>query len=297
MKLDHSFINIRKRSLLEIFDLSMLVIRRYPLPLLGYLVLGALPWFLLNEWILWETGYIPVGFGQLSVDGVVLWLLVIIESGLGTVFVTAFLGLAMFDARPTFRQVTQAVLSQWLGLFWVHGILRGVLPLVLIVWMMMVQLPDDPSGAILLLVFVMLGVISIKAFRPYITEILVLERPSFSSKNAQSITVGRRSGSLHGNISGDSFSLAIISAFATLLLIQVVYSSIATMMDMVGLMDEDLLMLIHVAWPVSLWLVAGVMTIVRFLAYIDTRIRQEGWEVELKIRAEAIRLQNETKLA
>ena len=46
-----------------------------------------------------------------------------------------------------------------------------------------------------------------------------------------------------------------------------------------------------VVWPVSVWLTAGFFSIVRFLTYIDLRIRQEGWEVELRIRAEALKLE------
>jgi hypothetical protein len=42
--------------------------------------------------------------------------------------------------------------------------------------------------------------------------------------------------------------------------------------------------------PVVLWIVGGYMTVVRFLGYLDLRIRREGWEVELTMRAEAARL-------
>ena len=43
-------------------------------------------------------------------------------------------------------------------------------------------------------------------------------------------------------------------------------------------------------YPLSLWIVAGFMTVVRFLSYLDLRIRHEGWEVELLLRAEASRM-------
>ena len=42
--------------------------------------------------------------------------------------------------------------------------------------------------------------------------------------------------------------------------------------------------------PLAGWLVIGFFAIVRFLAYLDLRIRREGWEVELVMRAEAARL-------
>jgi hypothetical protein len=37
-------------------------------------------------------------------------------------------------------------------------------------------------------------------------------------------------------------------------------------------------------------MVAGYFAVVRFLAYVDLRIRREGWEVELVMRAERDRL-------
>jgi hypothetical protein len=42
--------------------------------------------------------------------------------------------------------------------------------------------------------------------------------------------------------------------------------------------------------PLCLWIVIGVITVVRYLGYLDLRIRREGWEVELLMRAEAARL-------
>ena len=42
--------------------------------------------------------------------------------------------------------------------------------------------------------------------------------------------------------------------------------------------------------PLATWLVLGYLAVVRFLSYLDLRIRGEGWEVELQMRAEASRL-------
>ena len=46
------------------------------------------------------------------------------------------------------------------------------------------------------------------------------------------------------------------------------------------------------AWylPIALWMVIGFFAVVRFLSYLDLRIRREGWEVELMLRAAATRL-------
>jgi membrane protein implicated in regulation of membrane protease activity len=47
-----------------------------------------------------------------------------------------------------------------------------------------------------------------------------------------------------------------------------------------------------VLFPLSLWTVAFWATILRFLVYMNTRIRGEGWELELKLKAEARRVQD-----
>ena len=46
-------------------------------------------------------------------------------------------------------------------------------------------------------------------------------------------------------------------------------------------------------FPLALWLVVGYFAVARFLGYLDLRIRREGWEVELVMRAEQARLTRE----
>ena len=46
---------------------------------------------------------------------------------------------------------------------------------------------------------------------------------------------------------------------------------------------------LRLAIPAIMWFVVVFMHVVRFLTYLDTRIRREGWEVELKVRAAAAR--------
>ena len=42
--------------------------------------------------------------------------------------------------------------------------------------------------------------------------------------------------------------------------------------------------------PGAVWIVVWFFTVVRYLSYLDLRIRREGWEVELQVRAAAQRL-------
>jgi hypothetical protein len=43
--------------------------------------------------------------------------------------------------------------------------------------------------------------------------------------------------------------------------------------------------------------VIGFFAIVRFLSYLELRIRAEGWEIELLLRAEAARLARQIRKA
>jgi uncharacterized membrane protein YbhN (UPF0104 family) len=45
-----------------------------------------------------------------------------------------------------------------------------------------------------------------------------------------------------------------------------------------------------ICYPLAMWLVVGYFSVARFLGYLDLRIRREGGEVELMIRAEQARL-------
>ncbi|HEV3005055.1 MAG TPA: hypothetical protein VGX78_11370, partial [Pirellulales bacterium] len=51
---------------------------------------------------------------------------------------------------------------------------------------------------------------------------------------------------------------------------------------------EQVIFTVHL--QVAVWIVIGYFAVVRYLSYLDLRIRTEGWEVELTMRAEAARL-------
>ena len=43
--------------------------------------------------------------------------------------------------------------------------------------------------------------------------------------------------------------------------------------------------------PICLLLVGMLMTVFRYLSYIDSRIQLEGWEIDLRLKAEAQRIE------
>ena len=132
--------------------------------------------------------------------------------------------------------------------------------------------------------------IGMRAFRPFVNEIVLLERNPLISKDQRRITVTRRSSMLHGAAGGELFARWFASAWIGTLLAAGGYG---TLLFISGVLTNDWrqgpVMLLG-AYPVAIWSSALYLTVFRFLSYLDLRIRQEGWEVELRVRAEAARL-------
>ena len=61
MQLDRTFIAIRKRTLVELWDLTLQVLRTHFFALVKLLLIGALPWCLLNFaltfWMVSDNNY------------------------------------------------------------------------------------------------------------------------------------------------------------------------------------------------------------------------------------------------
>ena len=95
---------------------------------------------------------------------------------------------------------------------------------------------------------------------------------------------------LHGPNAGELVSRWMGSLLVALVL---VLCLLATMWFLWGMLLFDWNwgpFMLHCCFPLSLWMVAGYFSVVRFLSYLDLRIRREGWEVELIMRAAAANL-------
>lgn len=298
MQLDRTLIAIHERSLLEIFDLTLHVVRKYFWPLLATLAIGTTPVAVINQlilgWIL-DVEHRDGFFYTEESDSIVryLWdmtLLTFITAPLASVFATKFLGDAVFVERPSLRSVLAAVSRQGLRISWCQLIVRGILP----AWMFMAAIEREsdfqPGTEILLLGGLAFYSAIVRAWRPFINEIVLLEGNPLRSRSSSVTTVGRRSAYLHSPSSGDLVGRWIGSAAITCLLAFVVFG---TFLFTSGVFLNDWrpgpFMLLFI-YPLSLWIVAGFLTVVRFLSYLDLRIRHEGWETELLLRAEAVRL-------
>jgi hypothetical protein len=215
--------------------------------------------------------------------------LVFIEAPLASIFMTSFLGQAVFVARPSYREVFRDVGKMWTRVAWCQLFVRGILPACLI--FLLVDRYDEfnPTVELLLLGAITLYAILVRAIRPFINEIVLLERNPLSSRNPSAITIGKRSKDLHGPSGGDLFARWMASAMFGMLLTVCVFG---TFVFCSGVFLNDWMpgpTMLRYVYPLAMWVVAGYLSVVRFLSYLDLRIRHEGWEVELRLRAEAAR--------
>jgi len=314
MQLDSTRIAVRERSLPEVLDLALHVTREFAGPWLLCSLLGVVPLAAINYALIgwmtdldYDTDFPGVRF---------TWnmtLLIFIEAPLASVFVTAFLGPAVFMEQRTIRQVIGDVFRirrarlddtrPVVNLFLCQLILRGILPAWLL-YLTVDRYQFSPFQEGFLIPAIACYSMAMRAFRPYINEIVLLEKNPLTSQDPQRITIGKRSSHLHGPSSGDLFVRWIVSAMISLLLMVLALITAHLLLGLLlGILPfeydpvaEEITewnvtwLQLQVVWPACLWLVASYFSVVRFLSYLDLRIRHEGWEVELLMRAEALRM-------
>ena len=297
MQLDKTHVVIRLRTLSEIGDLALVLLRNYPGALLIGFALGALPWIICNTallcWIpMYESEYNfyedEEAFYEMARYAFWMILLVFMQTPIAGVLTTKYMGHAVFEEKPTWSSVISEVRQHFWRWFYALGIKRMVVPtmiLLLLRW-------DSPSNwfyDVVVPVLLLLFSVTVRSSRPFIPEILLLEQCPISSSNANVITAARRSRTLHtpmgSELNGRFLALSLIFGW---LFLSVFYTLFATKSFLSGY-DHLGLFSILVLFPLSLWIVAGASVLVRLINYLDTRIRLEGWEVELAVRAEAIR--------
>jgi hypothetical protein len=296
VQLDKTRIAIRERNFSEILDLGLKVTRVHAVPLAQALAVGALPLVLINQLLVgWMVGE-EYGIQSISLHVATMGLLVFLEAPLASVPITIYLGKEMFLVPFRLRDVAADLRTASPALFVIQLVLRGNLAAWILLGMMDRQV--DFSWAYLTFVLLAGCVWWVRAFRPFVNEVILLERSRLrgarretSDEEDQSKhTVQRRSAVLHQPYSGDVFVRSMSAACVAALLGTVLVASL-------WLVSGTLLnrwswgpVMVHVAVPLAMWLVAGYLSVVRFLSYLDLRIRLEGWEVELLVRAAANQL-------
>lgn len=289
MQLDHTSIVIRERPASELIDLALFTVSRRLRPLLFYFLLGAAPWVAVNSWLLADEAfaglrrYGPERFLVLSS------LLTYLAAPIGGSLATVYLGQAMFYEPTDLRTVLTRWLKSLPQAVYFLGLWRGLIP----AWILATMYPADAGVASLAAGFfwLMLIVLAQRVSRPYLPEVILLERNPWRSEKRGVPTTGRRSRDLHRS-GFDLFGGAATGCwFATGVIAGVAWSS---WRFAAAVVDGDWTLTgwsYLCGWQASLWAAALFATVNRFLGYLDLRIRSEGWEVELRLRAEAQRLE------
>jgi len=264
VQIDRTRIAIRERTWSDNLDLALQVIRTHFGGLMTAALAGVLPMVMLNYAIIRmfgnrldeDTSFIAIPLAVL---------LVMIEAPLATAPITLYLGQALFVEHPSGRKVARDFFSCLPQLLLFQFFVRN------------------------LLIF---PIVVAYALWPYLNEIILLERNPLTARGGQ-MSTAKRNSLMHQGGSGDNVARAILAGLLALLMVVAIGNSQA--------MFFDVLLGLQQGWTAKvlalqgvLWTVVVYFTVARFLSYLDQRIRNEGWEVELFLRAQRERLTRQT---
>ena len=260
---DHLRIAVRPRSILECLDLACMFCARRGVGIAVALLLGAVPMAVINVVLIG-----PDTAGQM-VPSWPFWLALEIPWAMAPL--TLFLGRAMFSDRlkP----------AQWLGM--ISGMAGAAVPL------LVYQTILRGLAALVILPFPFFLVAL-----AFVDPVILLERVPTSGVWRRSLAlVTRRTGRI---------LLTVILEIPILLvgscLIGVALDQLASLWSghaVMAVFDPDApdwnigRALFTLRGQIALWSVMALLTVFRFIVYLDTRIRNEGWDVELKLRSPA----------
>ena len=262
---EQSLVVIRERRFGDVLDLALHVFRDNALAILGWGVVGVLPFALLNYYLF--SGRTSQPFfdeGDAFLYIIFYFWLVSWQAPLATAGVTLLLGQRMFRQRVQHVQVGK----QWLGslpqLLVIQGLVRGVMHLFCI------------SFFIPYILF------------PYMNEVILLERNPLLARGKMNTL--RRSGQLHHANLGELLLRWVLALGVGLVLCFSLTLALGTLTALLQAKVPPLSWWIVGFFPAAAWITVVFMTVVRFLSYLDLRIRREGWEIELQLKTEAARL-------
>jgi hypothetical protein len=264
VQLDQARIAICERSWADNLDLALHVLRSYGAPLAVCALVAMVPLAVFNHLLL--TWAFPDAIGEETTLSVYYWLmnLVMIEAPLATAPMTLYLGYAMFAEKPRPDTIARDFLACLPQLLLLQLVLRAVFIVPVASW------------------------IGPYALWPYLSEIILLERNPLTSRAGRPST-WKRSAAFHSGASGEYLVRAVAAALLAFLLIVAIYKTEDLLWTgVMGIEQTATTWLVEV--QVAFWIVVAYFTTARFLTYLDQRIRNEGWEVELLLRAQRERL-------
>jgi hypothetical protein len=246
---DRLLYQVRQRGFLDLLDLTFHVLRKRAGALSLAAIAGILPCIALNYWL----GCDPATSLFFFVC------LLVIEVPFATAPLTVVLGDLMFDAPVTLRRVARTLLRGLPSLIITQFLLRGVLLVTVVAYFLF------PSRY------------------AFLDEVILLERLSWTS------ALGR-AGALCRGQQGDYFLRWLAQvALATIFVCCFTIGGDAIVSTLFG--DElswsrpRTRGLSGLLFEAAIWIAVAYFGTFRFLAYIDRRIRLEGWELELRLKA------------
>jgi len=256
---DRLHVAVRPRGILECLDLAVTFCGRRPLAVALATALGAAPCILVNRLLF--SGR------EASADGFLAFVLLGVEAAWASVPLTLYLGQAVFSERFSWRRAGRDLLVSLPGLGVFQGILRGTC----------------------LLMVVLTPVAFIGTY--YLNQVILLERPRFGRIWSRRTAINRRH-------FGVILSLALVDAAILIAGLPLGTRFLAAVsaiwrgrgVSWLAMLEADgFLGATIFSWhgQITFWSLCGLVTVFRFFTYLDTRIRREGWDVELKLRAES----------
>jgi hypothetical protein len=264
VRIDQARITIRERSWLDNLDLSLHVIRAHAGGVFTSAAVGVVPAVLVNLVILNYLHAAPLEEGAGFAAAATAALLVMIEAPLVTAPLTLYLGQVMFLERPGAREIARQFAGCLPQLVLLQLLVRSALVLPIMTWIIPYVL------------------------WPYLNEVILLERNPLVGRPGQLSTMSRNA-LLHRGNGAEYLVRALAWGLVALGLVLALWTSQAVALEWLLGFDQGWSAQI-VSLEIVLWIVACYFTVARFLNYLDQRIRNEGWEVELFLRAQAERL-------
>jgi hypothetical protein len=264
VKIDQARIAIRERTWLDNLDLALHVIRANAAGVVIASLVGIAPMIAINFAIV-KYWYGTLLAEEAGFDAMMLAiLLVMIEAPLATAPLTLYLGQALFLEKPVPRQIARDFVACLPQLILYQLIVRAVLIVPILTWII-------PY-----------------ALWPFLNEVILLERNPLVGSRGQMSTM-KRNALLHRGNSGDYLARAILAGLLALALILALVTTKNVLLGVLFGFEEAWTSQV-ISFQCALWTVAAYFTVARFLSYLDQRIRGEGWEVELTLRAQRERL-------
>ena len=298
MQLDRTEIVIRKRSTLELFDLSLQVLKRHWLAIAITSALLGVPLLILDSlataWMLNQNSLDLAEQEGGSAGWRHFWhvaTLYTLQFPLLSLPTTVYLGHRIFYQDMPVAQLLRRLWPIAGRCLLVLGIMR--LGLVGLILELLIDRQVAFDFAIEFWFFVIAAGLALfnRATSPFAPEVLGLELCPLRTQPGGSISYRTRSRALHRHTASQNLPRFFAAVFFGCLMFCML---IGAQLFIVGAFTGGWswnAWFDHCGLQISLWCVGMFLAVFRFLSYLDNRIRLEGWEIELRLKAEAARLE------